>query len=87
MKKKRLLTIASSVLLAFIMILGAMPGLNQMTYASDDSWAVADEVDPPLLTAFRGYPEFLERQHQFSSPAILADNGVSTITCEELAKK
>ena len=49
MKKKRLLTIASSVLLAFIMILGAMPGLNQMAYASDDSWAVADEVEEDIL--------------------------------------
>ena len=49
MKKKRLLTIASSVLLAFVMILGAMPGLNQMAYASDSSWMVADEIEEDIL--------------------------------------
>ena len=49
MKKKRLLTIASSVLLAFVMILGTMPGLNQMAYASDDSWTIADEIEEDIL--------------------------------------
>ena len=49
MKKKRLLTIASSVLLAFVIILGSMPGLSQMTYASDDSWTIADEIDEDIL--------------------------------------